>query len=463
MFAKKFLCFFVFIPFLFGFFFVLLYNNDYKTKRGEKMKDLITKIKARQILDSRGTPTVEVDVFTQSGAFGRASVPSGASTGSKEAIELRDGNPNYYFGKSVLNAVKNVNTKIAKKIVGMNVFDQEKIDQAMIELDGTPNKAKLGANAILGVSLAVLKAGACSKKKDLFEYVGNKEFVLPMPMMNVINGGKHADNSLNIQEFMIMPVGAKSWSQALEWCAEVFHSLKGVLKADGYSTVVGDEGGFAPNFKKDEQAFEYIVKAVETAGFKPKKDFCIAIDVASSEMMNEAKKLKKQGYYFWKSKKLFSADELLAYYEDMIKKYPIVSIEDGFDENDWPAWQKFVKKLGKKIQIVGDDLFVTNPQILEKGIELKAANSILIKLNQIGTVSETLKTIARAKDAGFSTIVSHRSGETEDSYIADISTGSCAGQIKTGAPSRSDRVAKYNQLLRIEEKLGKRAKFASFK
>ena len=424
--------------------------------------DKITKIKARQILDSRGTPTVEVDVYTQSGAFGRASVPSGASTGSKEAIELRDNNPNYYFGKSVLNAVKNVNKKIAKKLIGQNVFEQEKIDNIMLELDGTKNKANLGANAILGVSLAVSKAGANSKKEPLSKYLSNGENVLPMPMMNVINGGKHADNNLNIQEFMIMPTGASNWSEALNWCAEVFHTLKGVLKENGFSTVVGDEGGFAPNFKDDEQALDFIVEAIKKAGFKPKKQFNIALDIASSEMFNEATKIGQEGkYYFWKSKKLYTQDELMKYYSNLIKKYPIISIEDGFDENDWDAWAKFTKKFGNKIQIVGDDLFVTNTEILQKGIKQNSANAILVKLNQIGTVTETLNAINLAKSAGFNCIISHRSGETEDNYIADIAVATSAGQIKTGAPSRSDRVAKYNQLLRIEEELGKKAKFSN--
>jgi len=426
--------------------------------------DKITKVKARQILDSRGTPTIEVDVSTESGAFGRASVPSGASTGSKEAVELRDNNPNYYFGKSVLNAVANVNKTIAKKIIGLNVFDQAKIDKTMIDLDGTENKSKLGANAILGVSLACCKAGANSKKEALFKYLSQGENVLPMPMMNVINGGKHADNSLNIQEFMIMPTGANSWSQALQWCAEVFHSLKSVLKANGYATVVGDEGGFAPNFKEDEQAFQFIVQAIEKAGYKPKKDFNIAIDVAASEMFQEATKIGENGkYYFWKTKKLFTASELSDYYTYLIKEYPIISIEDGFDEEDWVNWASFNKKMGKKIQIVGDDIFVTNIKLLQKGIQQKSANSILIKLNQIGTVTETLNAIKMAKQAGFGTIISHRSGETEDNYIADFAVALATGQIKTGAPSRSDRVAKYNQLLRIEEELGKNAKFAKFK
>ena len=422
--------------------------------------DKIRKIKARQILDSRGTPTVEVDVYTQSGAFGRASVPSGASTGSKEAIELRDNNPNYYFGKSVLNAVLNVNKIIAKKLIGENVFEQTKIDEIMIKLDKTENKANLGANAILGVSLAVAKSAANAKKIPLFKYLSQDTNVLPMPMMNIINGGKHADNNLNIQEFMIMPTGAESWSQALEWCDEVFHTLKKVLKEKGFATAVGDEGGFAPNFSSDTEALDFIVDAIKEAGFKPKKDFQIALDIASSEMFSEAEKIGETGkYYFWKSKKLFTPDELLKFYAELIKHYPIISIEDGFDENDWASWQKFTKKLGSKIQIVGDDLFVTNTKILQKGIEINAANAILIKPNQIGTVTETLQAIKMAKNAGFNTIISHRSGETEDNYIADIAVATGAGQIKTGAPSRSDRVAKYNQLLRIEEELGKNAIF----
>jgi len=422
--------------------------------------DKITKIKARQILDSRGTPTVEVDVYTESGAFGRASIPSGASTGINEAVELRDNNKNYYFGKSVLQAVENVNKTIAKKVIGLNVFEQTKIDQTMIDLDGTANKSKLGANAILGVSLACCKAGANSKGQSLFKYLSQGEDVLPMPMMNVINGGKHADNSLNIQEFMIVPVGAISWSQALQWCAEVFHSLKSVLKENGFPTIVGDEGGFAPNFKEDEQALQFIVEAINRAGYKPKKDFCIALDVASSEMYNEAEKIGEKGkYLFWKSKKLFTANELLNYYSDLIKKYPIIIIEDGFGEEDCDNWAIFTKKMGSKIQIIGDDLFVTNTKLLQKGIKNKSANAILIKLNQIGTVTETLNAIKMAKQAGFGTIISHRSGETEDNYIADFAVATASGQIKTGAPSRSDRVAKYNQLLRIEEELGSKAKF----
>ncbi len=424
--------------------------------------DKITKVVARQILDSRGTPTIEVDVHTESGAFGRASVPSGASTGSKEAVELRDNNPAYFFGKSVLKAVENVRKIIAEKIIGMNVYEQPNIDQTMINLDGTENKSKLGANAILGVSLACCKAGAHSKKQSLFQYLSQGELTLPMPMMNVINGGKHADNNLNIQEFMIIPTGASSWSQALQWCAEVFNSLKSILKEQGFATVVGDEGGFAPNFKEDEQALQFIVEAIKKAGYKPKTDFNIALDVASSEMFSEADKIGERGkYYFWKSKRLFTANELMDYYIRLCEQYPILSIEDGFDENDWNSWELFTQKMGDKIQIVGDDLFATNPKLLKQGIDNKSANAILIKLNQIGTVTETLEAIKVAKKAGFGTVISHRSGETEDNYIADLAVATASGQIKTGAPSRSDRVAKYNQLLRIEEELGNKAKLCT--
>lgn len=420
----------------------------------------VKKIYARQILDSRGVPTVEVDVWTTAGGFGRASVPSGASTGSKEAIELRDANPDYYFGKSVLKAVANVNGKISKAVVGLAVGDQKTIDDTMIKLDGTTNKSKLGANAILGVSLACAKAAASDKKVDLFQKLG-RGVTLPMPMMNVINGGKHADNNLNIQEFMIVPVGATTFAQAMEWCATVFHTLKGILRHNRLSTVVGDEGGFAPNFKNDEQALKFIVEAIKAAGFFPGKDFGIALDVAASEMFAEAAKRGKSGdYLFWKSRKLFTPARLLLHYEKLVATYPIISIEDGFDENDWQGWIDFTKKLGNKIQIVGDDLFVTNTELLKQGIQTRSANAILIKPNQIGTLSETLQAIKMAKDAGFKTIISHRSGETEDNYIADLAVATEAMQIKTGAPSRSDRVAKYNQLLRIEEELGKRAKFA---
>ncbi len=420
----------------------------------------VKKVYARQILDSRGVPTVEVDVWSTAGGFGRASVPSGASTGSKEAIELRDNNPNRFLGKSVLKAVDNVNTKLAKAVVGMEVSDQKNIDAAMLKLDGTDNKSKLGANAILGVSLACAKAAAADRESGLYKKLGTG-VTLPMPMMNVINGGKHADNNLNIQEFMIVPVGAQTFAQALEWCTTVFHTLKSILKSKGLSTVVGDEGGFAPDFKSDEQALKFIMAAIERAGFVPGQDFGIALDVAASEMFAEAvKRGKRGGYFFWKSRKFFTGIKLLRYYEKLVATYPIISIEDGFDENDWQNWIELTARLGDKIQIVGDDLFVTNTKLLQQGIQTKAANAILIKLNQIGTITETLETIKMARKAGFATIISHRSGETEDNYIADLAVATDALQIKTGAPSRSDRVAKYNQLLRIEEELGKKAKFA---
>lgn len=419
----------------------------------------ISKIWARQILDSRGNPTIEVEVTTQNGYFGRAAIPSGASTGSFEAVELRDNNSEYYMGKSVLKAVDNVNKKIAKKLLGFNVFDQKNIDYTMIELDGTANKGKLGANAMLGVSLACAKAGANALKQNLYEYIGGKQAcTLPVPMMNIINGGKHADNSINIQEFMIMPIGATCFSQGLEWCTNVFHTLKKVLKSKGYSTAVGDEGGFAPNLKNDEEALKCIVEAISGAGYKPYDQFKIAIDIAATEMYEEAIKIKKQGqYYFWKTKQLFTTEKLIQYYEKLVDKYPIISIEDGLGEEDWAGWKLLNQRLGKKIQLVGDDLFVTNKNRLVKGINEKCANSILIKLNQIGTLTETLETMQMAKNVNFTSIISHRSGETEDTTIADLAVATNAGQIKTGAPSRTDRVCKYNQLLRIEECLGKKA------
>lgn len=425
----------------------------------------ITNIKARQILDSRGTPTVEVDVYVDGVLSGRASVPSGASTGAFEAIELRDGDKDYYFGKSVLKAVKNVNEIIAPALLGENVLNQRKIDEKMIALDGTDNKSVLGANAILGVSLAVAKAGASIKKMPLYKYLGGEDaHVLPVPMMNIINGGKHADNSINIQEFMIMPVGAKTFSEGLRWCAEVYHSLKGVLKAKGLATAVGDEGGFAPNLKNDEDAFICIIDAIEKAGYRPGKDFKLAVDVAATEMYDEAKKIGKDGYYyFWKTDKLFSADEMIDFWKDMCKKYPIISIEDALAEEDWSSWQKLTKALGKKIQLVGDDLFVTNVKRLKKGIDMKVANAILIKVNQIGTLTETIDAMNLAKQNGYNSIVSHRSGETEDVTISDIVVSQNSGQIKSGAPCRTDRVAKYNQLLRIEEQLGKTAKYMQLK
>ncbi len=423
-------------------------------------KDLIKNVFARQILDSRGNPTVEVDVVTQSGAFGRASVPSGASTGAFEAIELRDNDKTKFNGKGVLNAVYNVNTKIKKVVVGKNVFEQSAIDKTMIELDATMNKANLGANAILGVSLACAKAGSNSKNIPLYKYLGGGT-LLPVPMMNILNGGKHADNNVNCQEFMIMPVGAKNFAEALRWGAEVFHSLKSVLKKAGFVTSVGDEGGFAPNLKSDEDGLIYIVEAIKQAGYKPGKDIYIALDVAATEMYDEAEKIGKRGnYYFWKTGGLFSTKQLIDYYKSLIKKYPIISIEDGLAEEDWTGWAKLTKELGKKIQLVGDDLFVTNTERLKKGIENRCANSILIKVNQIGSLTETINAINLAKQNGISAIISHRSGETEDTTIADLAVALSCGMIKTGAPSRTDRVAKYNQLLRIEEDLKSKAIYA---
>ena len=424
------------------------------------MENLITKIHARQILDSRGNPTVEVDVHSNN-VMARAQVPSGASTGAFEAVELRDNNKKIYGGKSVLKAVNNVNTIINKELTGKNVFDQKQIDQIMIDLDGTPNKSQLGANAILGVSLACAKLGAKLKGQPLYEYLGNtNSYVMPVPMMNIINGGKHADNNVNIQEFMIMPVGAINFTEGLRMCAEVYHSLKSVLKSQGYQTAVGDEGGFAPNFSNDEDAFKNILLAIEKAGYTPNKDFKLAVDVAGTEMFDEAKKIGKDGYYyFWKTNQLYSQKEMIDYWEDMIKKYPICSIEDPLGEEDWAGWQEMTKKLGNKVQLVGDDLFVTNTKRLNKGIQNKCANSILIKVNQIGTLTETISAINLAKANGFATIISHRSGETEDTTIADLAVALNCGQIKSGAPCRTDRVAKYNQLLRIEEELGSKSKY----
>ena len=396
--------------------------------------------------------------------LGRAAVPSGASTGSFEAVELRDGDKSRYLGKGVLKAVSNVNEIIAPALVGANPEDQTGIDELLNKLDGTMNKGRLGANAILGVSLACAKAVAISKNQPFFEYLNEEGVTLPVPMMNIINGGKHADNSINIQECMVMPVGAKSFKQALQMCAEVFHNLKAILKSKGLSTAVGDEGGFAPNLKNDEEAFQLIVEAIKKAGYKEKTDFCIAVDVAATEMYNEAAEKGKTGqYHFWKTGEYFTAEELVKYYENLVKKYPIISIEDGVSEEDWQTWELLTKKLGKKVQLVGDDLFVTNVERLKKGIDKKVANSILIKVNQIGSLTETLNAMQLAKKAGYTSIVSHRSGETEDTTIADIAVATNCGQIKTGAPSRTDRVAKYNQLLRIEEILGKRAKYLGMK
>ena len=421
----------------------------------------ILSIYAREILDSRGNPTVEVEAEVEGGFVGRAAVPSGASTGAFEAVELRDGDKSRYLGKGTLNAVNNVNDIIAPEIEGMNALDQVAIDEAMIALDGTENKGKLGANAILGVSMAVARAAAEALGVSLYNYFGGinaKE--LPVPMMNILNGGKHADNSVNIQEFMIMPVGATSFRECLRMCAEVFHNLKSVLKEKGLATSVGDEGGFAPNLKEDEEALQVIVEAIKKAGFKPGEDFKIAIDAAATEMYDEAKKKGREGcYYFWKSDKMFTCDEMIAYWEDLVSKYPIISLEDGLAEEDWEGWKKLTERLGNKIQLVGDDLFVTNTKRLKKGIDMGVANAILIKVNQIGTLTETLDAIKMAHNAGYTAVTSHRSGETEDTTIADLVVGLNAGQIKTGAPSRTDRVCKYNQLLRIEEELGSVSEF----
>lgn len=406
---------------------------------------------AREILDSRANPTVEVEVILEGGAIGRAAVPSGASTGAFEAVELRDDDKERYLGKGVLKAVDNVNNIIADEIIGMDATDQAAIDQVMIDLDGTHNKAKLGANAILGVSLAVAKAAAIQYGLPLYKYIGGVNAkTLPVPMMNILNGGEHADNTVDIQEFMVMPVGATSFSEALRMCAEVFHSLKAVLSEKGYSTAVGDEGGFAPDLKTNEEAIEVILEAVENAGYKPGDDIRIAIDAAATELYDEA----DGKYHFPGEGVVRTVDELIDYYADLVDKYPIISLEDGLAEEDWDGWKKLTERLGDKIQIVGDDLYVTNTERLEKGIELGSANSILIKVNQIGTLTETIDAIEMAKRAKNTAVVSHRSGETEDTTIADLVVAMNAGQIKTGAPSRTDRVAKYNQLLRIEEELG---------
>lgn len=409
---------------------------------------IITEVLAREIMDSRGNPTVEVDVILEDGTMGRAAVPSGASTGQHEAVELRDGDKGRYLGKGVLKAVENVNNVIAAEVVGMNVFDQVGIDEAMIELDGTPNKSVLGANAILGVSMAVAKAAAIALGLPLYQYLGGfnaKE--LPVPMMNILNGGAHADNNVDIQEFMIMPVGAETFAEALRMCAEVYHTLKGVLKGLGLNTAIGDEGGFAPNLSSNEQALEVIVEAITKAGYKPGEDFGLALDVAATEIYKDGKyDLEGEGV-------IKTSEEMVEFYAQLVEKYPILSIEDGMSEDDWAGWALMTEKLGKKIQIVGDDLFVTNTERLARGIEAKTANSILVKVNQIGTLTETFDTIEMAKRAGYTCVISHRSGETEDSTIADIAVAVNAGQIKTGAPTRSDRVAKYNQLLRIEEEL----------
>ncbi len=423
------------------------------------MKDYlpIEEVKALEILDSRGNPTIQVEVVTADGSNGIAMVPSGASTGSFEAVELRDGDKSRYLGKGVTKAVSNVNEIIAPELEGMNAFDQVEIDRKLIEIDGTENKGKLGANATLGVSLAVAKAAANALGMSLYKYIGGVNAkTLPIPMMNILNGGKHADNTVNIQEFMIMPVGAKSFSECLRMSAEIYHTLKSVVKSKGLSTGVGDEGGFAPNLSSDEEALKLIVEAIEKAGFKPGEDVVLALDVASTEMYDEAKKIGKEGsYYFWKTDELKTVDEMIDYLVDLSNKYPIVSIEDGLAEEDWEGWKKLTDKLGNKIQLVGDDLFVTNIKRLQKGLDNNTANSILIKLNQIGTLTETLDAIELAKKNGYTAVVSHRSGETEDTTLADVAVATNAGQIKTGAPCRTDRVAKYNRLLNIEAELGK--------
>lgn len=420
---------------------------------------VIKKVYAREVLDSRGNPTVEVEVTLASGVMGRAIVPSGASTGAFEAVELRDGDKSRYLGKGVQKAVRNVNEVIAPKIIGKLANEQENIDQLMIELDGTDNKGNLGANSILGVSMAVMRVAATALGISVFKYLGNsKGYVLPVPMMNILNGGKHADNSVNIQEFMIMPIGAPNFKEAFRMCAEVFHNLKSVLKLKGYSTAVGDEGGFAPNLKKDEEAIQLIIEAIEKAGYVAGKDFKIAIDAAATEMYEEAKKIGKEGsYYFWKTGEIYTLDEMVSFWSELVDKYPIISLEDGLSEEDWEGWKLITEKLGSKIQLVGDDLFVTNVTRLERGIKSRTANSILVKVNQIGTITETLAAIKMANDAGYTAVISHRSGETEDTTIADLVVALNAGQIKTGAPSRTDRVAKYNQLLRIEEELEDKA------
>ncbi|HDP70209.1 MAG TPA: phosphopyruvate hydratase [Actinobacteria bacterium] len=414
----------------------------------------ITKVIAREILDSRGNPTVEVDVFLAGGGWGRAAVPSGASTGAFEAVELRDEDKSRYLGKGVLKAVKNVNDVIAPKIIGVDALNQKELDAKLIEMDGTENKANLGANAILGVSIAAAKAVSNARGISLFQYIGGPDaHVLPIPMMNILNGGKHADNNVDIQEFMVMPVGALSFKEALRMGAEVFHNLKKVLHGRGLSTSVGDEGGFAPNLSSNEEALKAILEAIKKAGYEPGKDIYIALDPAATEFYKDGK------YVLTGEGRELSPDEMVNFYADWVENYPIISIEDGMAEDDWGGWKKITEKLGEKIQLVGDDLFVTNVKRLSKGIELGVTNSILIKLNQIGTLTETLEAINMAKNAGYTAVISHRSGETEDTTIADVAVAANAGQIKTGAPSRTDRVCKYNQLLRIESELGSAAKY----
>lgn len=415
---------------------------------------LIVEIYAREVLDSRGNPTVEVEVTTENGIVGSAIVPSGASTGVHEAVELRDGDKTRYLGKGTLNAVNNVNEIIAEELIGFDVFDQVGVDRALIQIDGTENKSKLGANAILGVSMAVARAAAIESDTPLYEYIGGVNAkTLPVPMMNILNGGEHADNNVDIQEFMVMPAGACSFKEALRMGTEVFHNLKSVLKSKGYNTAVGDEGGFAPNLNSNEEALKTIMEAIEKAGYVAGKDIFLALDVASSEMYENRK------YNFKGEGKIYSSEELVNYYCDLVEKYPIISIEDGLSEDDWDGWKLLTEKIGNKVQLVGDDLFVTNYSRLNMGIEKGIANSILIKLNQIGTITETLDAIELAKTHGYTCVISHRSGETEDTTIADLAVAVNAGQIKTGSASRTDRICKYNQLLRIEDRLGENSKF----
>ena len=415
----------------------------------------IKKVHGREVLDSRGNPTVEVEVTLDSGAFGRAIVPSGASTGEHEAVELRDGGKRY-LGKGVQNAVKNVNTEIASTIIGLDAADQKSLDHKLIALDGTENKSRLGANAMLGVSLAVARATADDRQTPLYRSIGgDKAITLPVPMMNVMNGGVHADNNIDLQEFMIMPIGANSFSQALQWGVETYHTLKSLLKEKGLSTAVGDEGGFAPNLSSNESAIEFLVDAIAKAGFKPGKDISIALDPAMSELFRDSR------YHLTGENKILTSDELASWWTRLVDTYPIVSIEDGMSENDWAGWSALSQALKNRVQLVGDDLFVTNPKRLQQGIDKKVANSVLIKVNQIGTLTETLDTVNLATANNYSSVMSHRSGETEDSTIADLAVATNCGQIKTGAPARSDRVAKYNQLLRIEQELGATAKYPS--
>ena len=419
----------------------------------------INDIYARQVLDSRGNPTVEVEIYTESGGHGRAIVPSGASTGEHEAIELRDNDKKHYLGKGVLKAVDNVNDVIAPELIGMNVFDQIGIDRMMIELDGTENKSVLGANAILAVSMAVARAASDLYSMPLYNYIGGMNAkVLPSPMMNILNGGSHADWCIDFQEIMIMPLGAKTFSEALEMGSVIFHTLKSILKKDGYNTAVGDEGGYAPKLPSNSKALEYVVSAIKKAGYKPGKDVMLALDVASSEFYDS----KTKTYNLKSEDKSLSAEEMIEYYVSLCEEYPIISIEDALDQNDWDGWKKLTKKLGKKVQLVGDDLFVTNTKRLAKGIKEGVANAILIKVNQIGTLTETLDAVEMAKQAGYTAIISHRSGESEDTTIADLAVALNAGQIKTGSLSRTDRIAKYNQLLRIEDELGSDSKYLGF-